>query len=96
MLAGDVVFAPVSRRLQAMIPTLLIVGYVAALFSRGRIAILVAAIAWIVILAVSGLADGLSGLLAGGLFAVANTALGVLAGHYSLKLSCYLRGRAAA
>jgi hypothetical protein len=79
-----------------MIPTLLIAGYVAALFSRGRLVILVATASWILILAVSGLADGLSGLIAGGLLAAANTALGVLVGHYSLKLSCYLRGRPAA
>jgi hypothetical protein len=79
-----------------MIPTLLLVGYVAALFSRGRLLILVATVSWMLILAVSGLAAGLGGLIAGGLFAAANTALGALVGHYSLKLSCYLRGRATA
>jgi len=63
-----------------VIPTLIMVGFIAGMVPKGWLAIPVAAIAWPVLLIATDVGSGLDLALGGGFLAAANTAVGVAIG----------------
>lgn len=69
-----------------MIPTLLVLGFVAGLVPRGWIAVPAAAVGWPLLLMAAESESGAGFALAAAALATANTAVGVLPGYSACRL----------